>query len=162
MGRPLKTNASWWKHPAGFRDDKRIKVLRAKHGVVGYAIFNLLIEVLISSDYFTVNTNDPTELLCMSSDFGVSIDELTGVIRTAQSVHLLEYDEEGALYSPLVNTAMEALVAKRSKDKARIAQYRSEKTIEPNCSGYKGREYVLRRDNIDNSDIDAIFAHDKP
>lgn len=150
MSRPIKTNADWWKHPAGLRDNRQVKVIRARHGIVGYGVFNMLIETLLSSDHFSLLWND-NERLCIASDFGITIEELTAIINTAMDIHLIEYDEEGALYSPMLNDAMSALVAKRNRDKERIA----------NCRRDNHREDVDRRSNnfcaLDTSDITAIF-----
>lgn len=46
MARPIKNNADYFSHDIGMRNDMKIKALRRKYGLVGYASYVMLIEII--------------------------------------------------------------------------------------------------------------------
>ena len=52
MARPIKNNADYHSHDSNMRNDIKIKALRRKYKLAGYAIYNMLLEVLTNAEYF--------------------------------------------------------------------------------------------------------------
>ena len=46
MARPKKNNADYFPHDADMRNDPKIRALRRKFGLKGYAIWNMFLESL--------------------------------------------------------------------------------------------------------------------
>lgn len=153
MARPTKQTADWWKHPSSFRNDRKIRVLRQVYGsAIGYSVYNMLLETLLESPNFEIIVSE-TELLCLSSEYQVDVSDLAGVIKTSQQVGLLTI-KDNRLRSPLLDEALQALLVKRSRDKARLTPYRDEKIVFAAKTSENGREYPAPREN---SDLEAIF-----
>jgi hypothetical protein len=111
MARPYKKNADYFPHDANMRNDKRIKSLRAKFDFKGYAIFMMLLEDLTSSDHFRVEVKDITYEL-MSLDYGVSEDELKGIIDYCIKVDLIQMKDQ-YLQSRDLNEGLHPLMTRR-------------------------------------------------
>lgn len=70
MARPRKNNADWFSHDTDLRDNLKIKAVRAKYGLEGYAIFVMLLEVLADADNFILEEND-FQIEMLAGDFRI-------------------------------------------------------------------------------------------
>ena len=52
MARPIKNNADYFTHDSQMRNHRKIKALRYKFGLIGYAVYNMLLEVLTNAENF--------------------------------------------------------------------------------------------------------------
>lgn len=93
------------------RNDKRVKSLRAKFDFKGYAIFLMILEDLTSSDYFKIEVNDMTYEL-MSLDYGVTEEELRGIIDYCMKVHLLQM-KDGCIQCEDLEQGLQPLLSRR-------------------------------------------------
>lgn len=98
MARPTKNNADYFSHDAQMRNDVKVRALRKKFGLVGYAIWCFLLEILTDADYFRVKFGGiDRELLAI--DFDVEVDELEAIVTYCCTIGLLMIEED-TLYSP--------------------------------------------------------------
>jgi len=70
MARPRKNSAEYFSHDSNMRNHRRIKALRNKFGLKGYAIWCMLLEAMASENGFSVK-DDKIELELLAGDFGV-------------------------------------------------------------------------------------------
>ena len=63
MARPKKNNADYFSHDADMRNHRKMKAIRAKFGLEGYAIWNMVLEVLSNAELFIVCHNQGVELI---------------------------------------------------------------------------------------------------
>lgn len=81
MARPRKNNADWFSHDTNLRDNLKVKALRAKFGLEGYAIFSMLLEVLADADNFILEENEENLVELLAGDFQIEADKLDEVIK---------------------------------------------------------------------------------
>ena len=74
-GRPNKNNLEYFTHDANMRNDRKIKAVRAKYGITGYAVYNMLLETLCESNLLIINLSDE-ELELVSGDLTIVSEEL--------------------------------------------------------------------------------------
>lgn len=100
MPRPKKDNAEYFSHDNNMRNDPKIKALRRKYGITGYAIFNMLLEVLTESEKFNVKIGK-VHIELMAGDFDCEPDLLFDLIEYSVAIELLERDGENIFSSGL-------------------------------------------------------------
>ena len=93
MARPLKNNADYFSHDNDMRDNPRIKALRAKHGLVGYAIYCMTLEVLTKADQFRIQVDELT-MEILAGDFGIDVEELELIMSSFRRLKLFEQTDE--------------------------------------------------------------------
>jgi hypothetical protein len=89
MARPTKHNADYFSHDNSMRNDIKIKSLRRKHGHTGYSIWNMLIELLTSQEYFEYEWNE-FNVEMLSADFDIDTDELQTIVDYCIKLGLLQ------------------------------------------------------------------------
>lgn len=114
MARPKKNNAEYFSHDADMRNDVRIKAIRRKYKLTGYAIWNFLLEVLTDSDYFEIGWSE-LDIELLSADFDVDVSELKAVVEYCISLGLLQ-QEDGVLFSENHQKRFNTLLSKRKRD----------------------------------------------
>ena len=118
MARPKKNNAQYFSHDTTMRNDLKVKALRNKYGVTGYAVWCMLLEVLTDSDNFTYKYDDLSNEL-LAADFGVEAETLKELIYYAVILQLIEI-EDGFITCQNLNSRFKALIDKRERDRQRI------------------------------------------
>lgn len=114
MARPKKNNAEYFTHDSDMRDDVRIKAVRRKFKLTGYAIWCCMLEELTNRDYFEIEWNDmAVELL--SADFDIDPDRLKEIVDYFLTLGLLQL-KNGKLYSETHHKRFKALLSKRIRD----------------------------------------------
>jgi hypothetical protein len=58
MGRHKKNNADYFSHDNDMRNNRKIKAVRKMFGLVGYAVWNMLLEAIAESEDFTLRTDE--------------------------------------------------------------------------------------------------------
>jgi len=71
------------------RNDRKVKALRSKFGLLGYAVFNMLLEILSESEMLVIKL-DETELELISGDLNIVSDELMEIIDYLIKIELLQ------------------------------------------------------------------------
>jgi len=115
MARPIKNNCDYFPHDAGMRDHKKVKALRSKFGITGYAVWSMLLEYLTGSDGNVFPYTD-LEFELMSGDFGVSATEIRSVVDYCIVLELL-FSVNGFVKSESLDERLAPVYEKRGKAK---------------------------------------------
>lgn len=115
MARPAKNHCDYFPHDIGMRDHKKIKAIRSKFGITGYAIWVMTLEYLTGNDGNVFQYSD-LEFELMAGDFGVSATEIRSVIDYCISLELL-FNEKGFIKSESLDDRLAPVYEKRGKAK---------------------------------------------
>jgi hypothetical protein len=115
MARPTKNCCDYFPHDNGMRDHKKVKSLRAKFGITGYAVWSMLLEYLTGSDG-NVFPYTEMEFELMSGDFGVSVTEIRAVVDYCIRLEML-FNKDGFVCSESLDERLAPVYAKRGKSK---------------------------------------------
>lgn len=120
MARPIKNSCDYFPHDAGMRNHRKIKSIRQKFGITGYAIWCMIIEYLTESDG---NVFEDTELEfeLMSGDFGVSVTETREVVDYCYRLELL-FLNNGFVSSESLDERLKPVYDKRGRAKEMSAK----------------------------------------
>lgn len=129
MARPLKENADYFSHDNDMRDNPRIKALRAKHGLVGYAIYCMMLEVLTKADKFTIQVDELT-MEILGGDFGIDAEELERIIDSFRRLKLFDPNAE-YIKCPALIERMQPLQDSRDRKRRWIDSMRDKKANAP-------------------------------
>jgi hypothetical protein len=115
MARPSLNYCEYFPHDRDMRNHRKIKAIRVKFGVVGYAIWVMLLEYLTGSDGNVMEYSD-IELELISGDFGVSVTEMRDVLDYCIRLEML-FIENGFLSSKSLDKRLEPVYVKRKQAK---------------------------------------------
>jgi len=130
MARPIEEGASWFPHDFDMHLDRRVRALRAKHGLVGYAVYVMTLEVLTDSRRFEVADTDE-ELAMLAADFDVEPATLVAIIDTCASLGLLQR-EDGYLRCKRLAERLEPVMEGRARARERMKVIRRKPNSSPN------------------------------
>lgn len=117
MARPKKDNADYFSHDADMRNDLKIKALRNKFGMTGYAFWNMLLEVLTNEDHFEYPYNS-LSIELLSGDFGITREEVESIIDYCVTLDLIQISEDKeVMYSEKHQERFTPLLQKRERDR---------------------------------------------
>jgi hypothetical protein len=88
MARPVKNFCDYFPHDNGMRNHKKVRAIRSKFGLAGYAMWVMLLEHLTGSDGNVFEYSD-MEFELMGGDFGVSVTEIREVVDYCIKLELL-------------------------------------------------------------------------
>lgn len=88
MARPRKNNAEYFSHDVSMRNNKKIKAVRAKFGLIGYAIWNMFLETLTESENFEAEF-DELDIELLAGDYGLDLNQLKEILDYFVYVKLL-------------------------------------------------------------------------
>jgi hypothetical protein len=115
MARPKKDNAEFFPHMVNMRNDDRVKAIRRKFKLQGYAIWNMLIEYLASRNHFKFEYNEFT-LELMAGDFDAEVKDIQELIAYCFTLDLLQLDS-GWVRCKTLEKLLEPLLSKRKRDR---------------------------------------------
>ena len=118
MARPKKNNADYFSHDANMRNNAKIKALRRKFGVNGYATWCMMLEYLTGCDFFEFEY-DELSVELISGDFEIKPEDLKSIIDYMLTLKLL-VKEDNKLFSPQLIKRFEGLLAKRKRDRNEV------------------------------------------
>lgn len=121
-GRPPKNYCDSFLHDNDMRNHRKIKALRTKFGITGYAIWCMLLEHLTGEDGNVFEYSD-VEVELLAGDFGVTVTELRDTIDFCIMLQLL-FENDGFLHSQSLDERLEAVYKKRG-----VAKQRSQKQL---------------------------------
>jgi len=122
MARPLKNSCDYYPHDSGMRNHKKIKAIRQKFGITGYAIWVMLLELLTGSDGNEFEDSE-LELELISGDFGVSVTEIREMLDYCYRLELL-FIKNGFVSSESLNERLAPVYQKRKITKTISANQR--------------------------------------
>lgn len=114
MARPKKNNADYFSHDADMRNDNKVKALRRKYGLEGYAIWNMLIEHLTDCDFFEYEYTE-LNIELLAGDFDVEPSFLKEVITYLTRLKMLKL-ESGFISCDKLKERFESLLNKRVRN----------------------------------------------
>jgi hypothetical protein len=115
MARPVKNNLDYFSHDKDMRNDLRIKALRRKYGMTGYAVWNMLLEHLTDCDNFEYEYSD-LNIELLSGDFDIEPEELKKIISYLLELKLIE-NGNGLIYSNQHKKRFSGLLSKRKRER---------------------------------------------
>jgi hypothetical protein len=114
MARPIKNNMDYFSHDNKMRNDRKIKALRAKFGLQGYAVFNMFLELLCEAELLVIEWNEMEREL-ISGDFGLPADELDDITNYLVHIDLLQRSN-GWLYCENLDKRSDNVFDKRTRN----------------------------------------------
>ncbi|HEV7382286.1 MAG TPA: Lin1244/Lin1753 domain-containing protein [Dyadobacter sp.] len=112
MARPSKNNADYFSHDNDMRNHRKIKAIRSKFGLVGYAIWSMFLEVLTGSEENRWLDSE-LELELLGGDFGVSVTEIREVLDYCIKLELL-FKTDNLIYSKRLDDNLKSVYEKRN------------------------------------------------
>lgn len=124
MARPVKNYCDYFPHDRDMRNHRKIKAIRTKYKITGYAIWCMILEYLTGIDGNVFEYSD-VEMELMAGDFGVSVTEIRDVVDYCIKLELL-FLKDGFIHSETLDDRLKPVYDKRgvSKEKSK-KQYRS-------------------------------------
>ena len=116
MARPIKDNADYFSHDADMRNDARIKAIRRKYGLEGYALWNMLLEHLTDCDFFEYEWND-LNIELLSGDFDCDPNFLKEFVNYCTNTLDLFQVDNLKLSSFTHRKRFNSLLSKRKRDR---------------------------------------------
>jgi hypothetical protein len=93
MARPQRKNAEYFSHDANLRNDPRIRALRTRFGLTGYAVYCMLLEILTGADGFSVQWDEFSQEI-YAGDVGVSAAEMQDIVNFCCKLQILALNAE--------------------------------------------------------------------
>lgn len=115
MARPIKNYCDYFTHDRDMRNHRKVKALRNKFNIVGYAIWVMILEYLTGADGNEFENSD-NELEIISGDFGVSIDEIREVLNYCLKLEML-FEKNGFIHSESLDERLSVVYEKRKVSK---------------------------------------------
>lgn len=126
MARPTRNNAEFFYHSANFRNDRRVKAIRARFGLAGYGLTLMLMEALTDADHTFLST-DELEIELLAGDFGVSVTEIHSLLQLCEKISLFQRNGDGNLICQDLNESLQQVFDKRNR--AREAEKEKQKKV---------------------------------
>lgn len=115
MARPVKNYCDYFPHDRDMRNHRKVKAIRTKFGITGYAIWVMFLEYLTGSDGNVFEFSD-VEVELISGDFGVSATEMSDVLNYCIKMELL-FQKEGFIHSESLDERLSGVYEKRKQSK---------------------------------------------
>lgn len=140
MARPIKNNAEYFSHDADMRNDLRIKAIRNKFGLEGYAIYCILLEFITDADGFALKYG-VSEIELISADMGITSSYLKKVVDYMLKLNLLQKEitntKELYIRCHTLEKRFSGLLSKRKRQ----------------------RDVVIDSDNTQNTELSTSIIH---
>ena len=155
MARPTKHNADYFSHDIIMRDDPKIKALRRKYSHTGYSIWNMMLELLTSKEYFEYQWNE-LNIELLAPDFDIDAEQLNDIIEYCIKIGLLQITNGYIHCEKLTFRLEETLLSRRkgydSKNSLRSVVNVNNNPISVNINGQsKGKESKLNESKLKQS-----------
>jgi len=89
MARPIKNNAEYFSHDADMRNDLRIKAIRNKFGLEGYAMYCILLECMTDADDFMLKYS-VSDIELLAADMGINPMQLKKAVEYMLKINLIQ------------------------------------------------------------------------
>jgi soluble cytochrome b562 len=105
------------------RNDPKIKALRRKYSHIGYSVWNMILELLTSNEYFEYEWNE-LNIELLAPDFDIDADELDEIVSYCIKIGLLQITN-GYLHCEKLTFRLEETLLLRRKGYDRNNSLRS-------------------------------------
>jgi hypothetical protein len=157
MARPRRENAEYFPHVVHMRNDDKIKALRRRFKLNGYAIYNMLIEYIAGKEHFQFEYNE-LALELIAGDFDADTKDIQDVISYGLTLDLFQL-EDGFIRCSTLEKKLEPLLSKRKRERERVSaaespqsKVKKSKVKESYISHGEGKLFVS---------IKPVYVHDK-
>lgn len=167
-GRPFKDNADWFRHEIGMRNDRKIRAVRSKFGIEGYAVYNMLLETISEEDLLQYR-NGAIEIDILAGDFGIDAERLRGILQylSLPAINLIQI-EDGYIRCEQLERRLRLVFDKRGRNLDELRRINSpENTINSPENTIKSPEMAFtealrveqsREEHIaENQKIDEVY-----
>ena len=113
MARPRKNDADYFPHDNDMRNNLKVRAVRQRHGLEGYAVWCMLIETLTGRDNFTLEVDELTVEM-LAGDYGVPAESLQSMLESFRRLKLINPEPE-IIFAPGLLERMEPLMADRQR-----------------------------------------------
>lgn len=150
MARPIKNSCDYFPHDADMRNHRKIKALRNKFGIEGYALWCMFLEFLTSNDNNKAAFSD-LELELIAGDFNVSKELVSDFIQYCLQIELL-YLRDDFVGSASLSDRLEPVYLKRGK--MRELALNKQSTERKETRGTKKNNETKRNENKNDTTLD--------
>jgi len=113
MARPIKHNADYFSHDVQMRNDIKLKAVRRKYGHLGYSLWNMILELLGSNEYFEYEWNE-LNIELLAPDFDMDAEQIREIVDYCIKLNLLQITN-GYLHCDKLTNRLEETVLTRRK-----------------------------------------------
>ena len=115
MARPIKNYCDYFPHDRDMRNHRKVKAIRTKFGIEGYALWSMLLEYLTGIDGNVFEYSE-AEFELIGGDFGVSVETIRYVIDYCLKLEML-FIKDGFISSESLDERLKPVYEKRGKSK---------------------------------------------
>ena len=115
MARPIKNYCEYFPHDRDMRNHRKVKAIRTKFGISGYAIWVMVLEYLTGIDGNEFEFSD-VEIELMAGDFGVSATEIRQLLDYCILLEIL-FLNNGFIKSESLDERLKPVYEKRGQNK---------------------------------------------
>ncbi|PXX26259.1 uncharacterized protein DUF4373 [Thalassospira sp. 11-3] len=156
MARPKKNNADYFPHDADMRNDPKVRAIRRKFGLKGYAVWSMLLETLTDKDYFKLKWS-PLDVELIAADMEVSPDELKDMVEYMVNVLELLKMDNGFIFSPKLISRFETLLNKRKRDRNKAnKELSTAKTPNKEQTGAENPQSKVKESKVKESKVKTL------
>lgn len=119
MSRPRKNNADYFSHDSDMRNDPAMLAIRRTFGPTGYAIYNMLLEVLTDSDNF-ITTYDELNRKLLAADFQIDRDLFESIVSELRDMKLIQL-EGNIIRCYTLEKRFEGLLSRRFRERRELS-----------------------------------------
>lgn len=160
MARPIKNYCDYFPHDRDMRNHRKVKAIRTKYGVVGYAIWSMILEYLTGIDGNVFEYSD-VEFELMAGDFGVSATEIRDVIDYCIKLEMI-FLNNGFINSESLDERLKPVYEKRgkSKDNSKKQQRINGKFVSNNTASNGVSVAEMPQSKVNKSKVNKISYRD--
>ncbi len=151
MARPKKENADYHTHDKDMRNDPKIRALRKRYKHEGYAVYNMMLEVLTDADHFRYEWN-PLNIEILSGDFDTeNLEEI--IVYCTEKLELFKI-ENGFIYSENHQKRFNPLLSKRKRDNNHVfASENTESKTKQLISAVENPHSIVKYSKVEDSKV---------
>lgn len=112
MARPIKNNCDYFPHDGGMRNHRKIKAIISKFGLEGYAYWNIFLEILTTSENFTIKIINEIDWELLSAELHTSNERLKEFITYLITLSLIK-NENNFYWSESLIEMFQSVLNKR-------------------------------------------------
>lgn len=159
MGRPIKQGVDWFRHDTDMRNDPKVKALRRKFGLPGYAVYVMTIETMADSDGF-ITVENPLNLELTAGDIDIPSETLREILDYCVQVGLFTREpcpsgNDTILSSRRLKLDMQMVIDARNSDREYLRRIKGvENSPKRELSGVIGSYRTKSR--VENSKLEEV------
>jgi len=115
MPRPVKNYCDYFPHDRDMRNHRKVKAIRTKFGIEGYALWSMILEYLTGIDGNVFEYSE-AEFELIGGDFGVSVETIRDVVGYCIKLEML-FIKEAFISSESLDERLKPVYDKRGKSK---------------------------------------------